>query len=163
MDFPKTEFPVMTRSGIVMVPENTAPVVSNIPAGPWGPVAPMAPALPVAPVAPWIPWVPWVPWIPWIPWSPWGPLNAPTSTHPSANVELILEATHRLLPITYPSPMALVVGNKPVFANAPLITIVPGATPPILEPTGIETPPSVDEIVAPPIAIELAPQLMWFT
>ena len=125
-----------------MVPENTAPVVSKTPGGPWAPVAPAAPVAPVAPWIPWMPVVPWMPWIPCIPWSPCGPLNAPTLTHPFASVELGMEATHRFPSITYPSPVSFVpspvaFGSDWVSGRLPLITMVPGSTPPILEPAGI--------------------------
>ena len=94
------------------------------------PVSPLAPGFPVSPLAPVFPVSPL---------APAGPLNAPTLTQPLANVELIIEATHKLPLITYPSPAAFVEGNEPVFATAPFIRMVPGLTPPILEPVGISS------------------------
>ena len=95
-----------------------------------------------------------------MPWSPWGTLNAPTLTQPFPKVQLFSDAAHKLPSITYPSPTVFVVDNDPVFAKAPLIRMVQGATPPMVAPAGIEITPLFAEIVNPPIEIEVFPQVM---
>ena len=105
---------------------------------PAGPVEPVDPVLPVGPVFPVRPVAPV---------SPCGPFISPTF------IQLLVVPsvqTHKLLCIRYPSPTTFAeIGNIDVFAKAPFITIVPGFTPPIVEPEGKEIPPSSAEIVTP--------------
>jgi hypothetical protein len=53
------------------------------------------------------------------------------------------------------------VGNKLVEATVPLITIVPGFTPPIVVPAGIVMEVPLAEIVASPMDMLFVPKYKW--
>jgi hypothetical protein len=59
--------------------------------------------------------------------------------------------THKYRSIIYPSPIIALVGKSVVLSKLPLITIVPGLTPPIVEPVGNETDCPSALIVAPSV------------
>ena len=56
--FPIAHFPGTIKSGILIVPEKTAPDVSRTPAGPRIPVGPIGPSEPIEPVGPRGPSIP---------------------------------------------------------------------------------------------------------
>jgi hypothetical protein len=75
--------------------------------------------------------------------------------HPETFGGLLIIATYMNKPTMYPSPSCAFVGSNDVFATLPAIRIVPGLTPPIVDPVGSVT-------LSPELEIDASPIMMVF-